>query len=71
MLVALAHKQLHTVISIDNLPVSSLYRRKENKGNVLISVGSKQIYALELNLECVIITFDQGFLVFNSCCGPL
>ena len=42
-------------ISIADLPVSSLYRNEKDERNAKISVGNTQIYALELNLVCVII----------------
>ena len=40
-------------ISIADLPVSSLYRNEKDERNA--KIGNTQIYALELNLVCVII----------------
>ena len=31
---------------------------------------NKQGNGLEINLKCVIITFNHGFSVFNVCCSP-
>ena len=33
-------------------------------------VQNKHINGLEINLQWVIITFNNGFSVFNVCCGP-
>ena len=35
-----------------------------------IIVENKFINGLEINLECVIITFNHRFSVFNVCCSP-
>ena len=41
------------------------------KGGESIGMISKLINGIEVNLECVIITFNRVFSVFNVCCGPL
>ena len=50
--------------------MSSLYRSEKDGENVGIIVENKHLNGLEINLECVIITFNHRFPVFNFCCGP-
>ena len=45
--------------------MSSQYRSEKER-----LVENNHINGLEINLECVIITFNHGFSVFNVCCGP-
>ena len=52
-----------------DLLVSSQYRSEKDGDNIGIIVENKHINGLEINLECVIITFNHGFSVFNVCCG--
>ena len=51
-------------------PVSSSYRSEKDGENIEIIVENKHINGLEINLECVIITFNNRFLVLNICCAP-
>ena len=53
-----------------DLPVLSQYRSKNDGDNIGIIVENKDINGLEINLECVIITFNHKFSMFNICCGP-
>ena len=50
--------------------MSSLYRDAKVGEIIGILVENKHIDGLEINLECVIITFNHGFSVFNVCIGP-
>ena len=50
--------------------MSSLYWSEKDGENIGIIVENKLINRLEINLECVIITFNHGFSVFNVWCGP-
>ena len=50
--------------------MSSQYRSEKDGENIGIIVDNKLINGLEINLLCVIITFNHKFLVFNVCCGP-
>ena len=38
--------------------------------NIEIIVENQLINGLEINLECLIITFNLWFSVFNVCCSP-
>ena len=49
--------------------MSSPYSKKDLEKYRLI-VQNKHINGPEINLECVIITFNYRFLVFNVCCDP-
>ena len=61
-------QQLNAFISIADLPVIvSREKGGENNGKI---VKNKLVNGLEINLDCVIITFNRGFSVFNVCCGP-
>ena len=53
-------RDLHAFISKVDLPVSSLYRSENDGENIRIIVENKLINGLEINLECVIITFILG-----------
>ena len=50
--------------------MSSLYKSEKDGENIGIIVEYKLINEVEINLECVIITFNHGFSVFNVYCGP-
>ena len=50
--------------------MSSLYRDAKDGQIIEIICKNKHINEPEINLECVIITFNHRFLVFNVCCGP-
>ena len=50
--------------------MSSLYKDKKDGENIGITDKNKHRNGLELNLECVIITFNHGVSLFNICCGP-
>ena len=52
-------------ISKVDLPVSSLYRSEKDGENISIIVENKPLNGL----QCVIITFNHRFEVFNVCCG--
>ena len=45
--------------------MSSLYRDTKDGEIIGIIVENKRINGLELNLECVMITFNHGFLVLT------
>ena len=47
----------------------SLYRDVKDGEIIGIIVENKHINGLEINLGCVIITFNYWFSVFNVCCG--
>ena len=70
MLVDLIDKLLYMFISVADLPVFSLYRREKDAENIGIIVINKHVNGLEVNLECVIITFSRWFSVFNVSCIP-
>ena len=48
------------------MTMSSLYRDAEDG---IIVENNKHINGLEINLERVTITLNDGFSVFNVCCG--
>ena len=50
--------------------MSSPYRSGKDGENIGIIVENKLINGLEINLECVIITFNHRFSELNVCCGP-
>ena len=47
-----------------------LYRDVKDGETTGIIVENKHINGLEINLECVIITFNHRFSVFKVCCSP-
>ena len=69
MLGKMTDRQLHVLISIA-LPafVAIEGKRLRKYWNI---VNNKLVNGLEINLECVIITFNHGCSVFNVGCGPL
>ena len=66
----LIDKQLHIFISISDLPVLWLHRNEKNGENIGIINENKHMNGLEINLACVMITFNHRFSVFNVCCCP-
>ena len=56
-------------ISTAAFPVSFLYRG-ENDGEIIKILKNKYMNGLEINLECVIISFNHRFSAFNICCSP-
>ena len=56
----------HVFISMA-VTTSSLYRYMKD-GEIIVE--NMHINGLEINQECVIITFNHRFSVFNICCGP-
>ena len=61
----------HAFISTVDITMSSLYRGEIHGENLGLFGENKHINGLEINLECVIITFKHGSSVFNVCPGPL
>ena len=57
-------------ISIADLPVFVAIYEGERLRKYWNIVKNKLANGLEINLECVIITFNHGFSVFNVDCGP-
>ena len=55
----------HTLISVVDTTMLSLYRDENDGKNIGIIVENKHINGLEINLECVIITFIHRFSVIN------
>ena len=53
-----------------DLHVLSQYRSEKDGENIGIIVENKLINGLEINLECVQITFNHKCSGFNICCGP-
>ena len=59
-------------ISIADLPIFVAISEGERLSKCWNVVKKKMLVnGLEINLECVIITFNHRFLVFNAGCGPL
>ena len=54
-----------------DLFVLSLYRSEKDGENIRIGVENKHINGLEINLQCIIITFNHGFqcLTFVAALG--
>ena len=57
-------------ISMVDTTISSLYSDEKDGENIGTVVENKHINGLEINSECVIITFRHRCLVFNVFCGP-
>ena len=55
---------LHALVSTADLPVSSLYRSQKDGEIIGIVIENKHINRLEINSECVIITYNHWFSVF-------
>ena len=58
----------HMFISTFDATVPSLYKGAKDGEIIGIIVENKHINGLEIDLECVIVTFNQGFSMFNVCC---
>ena len=50
--------------------IQQLYRGAKDGEIIGILVENMHINRLEINLECVIITFNHECSVFSICCGP-
>ena len=57
-------------VFISNLNMSSLFRGTKDREIIGIIVENKHINGHKINLECVIITLNHGFLVFNVLLWP-
>ena len=57
-------------ISIADLPVFIAIQEGNRLRKYWNIVKNKLVNGLEINLECVIITFSHGLSVFNIGCGP-
>ena len=66
----MSHAFISTVETTVKTTMSSPYRDAKHEEIIGLIVENKHLDGLEINLECVIITFNHGVLVFNVCCDP-
>ena len=70
MLGDMTDRQLYMFILIADLPVFVAIQEGKRLRNYWNIVKKELMNGLEINSECVIITFNHGFSVFNVGCSP-